>query len=174
MTVIEFEANLPDSSSDFEKLKRTMKSFDGVREKIMNLSRPFPLSLETQEHIANEFGSDRFAVEDILRVLLDQTTPIFPEYRARGFWTLGRCSPRFGTPWGTLVFDENSKTIQLMLRYGGSFEDYEDPPLWLRCLILSTSDASYDRVRALSETCKALDIWWHLKDRKLTGKLVFR
>jgi hypothetical protein len=61
--IIEFEANRPANNSDFEKLKRTMKSFNGVREKVVSAYESLPLSHEAQEEIANEFESDRFAVE---------------------------------------------------------------------------------------------------------------
>jgi hypothetical protein len=172
--IIEFEANRPANNSDFEKLKRTMKSFNGVREKVVSAYESLPLSHEAQEEIANEFESDRFAVEDVITVVLEQASPVFPEYRAKGFWTFGRQSPRFGTPWGTLLFDDIHKTIELMIRYGGSFEDDEDTPLWLRCPILSTGGASYDELCALAANCKALDIWWYLEDGKVSGKLVFQ
>jgi hypothetical protein len=174
MKVIEFEAVKPASDSELEKLQLTLKLFDTIRKKVMNLDKSPVLTREAQEDIATEFGSDRFMVEDIIGVLLDQTSPIFPEYRASGFWTFGRQTPRFGTPWGTLVFDDTRKTIELMVRYGGSFEDDEDPPLWLTCQILSTEGASYDELDTLSKQCKVLDIWWHLRDSNLAGKLVFR
>lgn len=174
MKVIDFEASQPMKESEIRRLQRTLEIFHAVRDEVHTIGRAFLLTRENQDELANRVMADRFMIEDVVLVLLNQTAPIFSEFMGQGFWTLGRKVPRFGTPWGDLSFYNLGERVELLVRCGGSFVDDEDPPKWVRCPMISTKNVSYEELAALAANSRAMDIWWKLGKSTVEGKLVFR
>lgn len=174
MEVVDFVASLPETPQGVQKLRRTLELFDSVRERIVSTDMSTWVTREQQDNLATELGADRFMVEDLARAIHKQTSPIFTDYVEHGFWTLGRQSPRFGTPWGGLTFNDINKSIDLLVRYDGSFEDEEDPSLWMSCPVTSVEGASYKKLSAIAATCNNLDLWWKVSGNQIVGKIVFR
>lgn len=174
MKVIDFVASQPAEDSAKEKLKHTLEVFRSVADKVKTVGASVFITRETQDRLADEVGADRFMVEDVVSTLIQQTPPIFTEFIGGGFWTLGRHAPRWGTPWGGLIFYDARKSVELLVRYGGSFIDEDDPPQWINCPLMSPECAPYRDLAAWSVNCRALDIWWNLSPNAVAGKLVFR
>lgn len=172
MKVVDFVAALPMGHLDLQRLRRTLEVFRLVENEIRNAG-VLPLTREDQDELAKRIGTDRFMVEDMATALFAQDASIFKEFIGEGFWTFGRRSPRYGIPWGNLVFFDSIGSVQLLVRYEGSFIDEEDPPSWIICPIISTGSASYGSLAALAADCGSLDIWWKLDQRNVSGKLVF-
>ena len=173
--VVDFVASQPARNSDVVKLQHAIESFDSVRRRVKSAENLFFCKTENQVLLAHEIGVDSFMVEDVVGALFDgEISEEFADFIDHGFWTCGRQVPRFGIPWGNLVFYDESKTVELLVRHGGSFlvED-EDPLLWIRCPVVSTGNTSYESLAELSADCKVLDMWWRLESNSIAGKLVF-
>jgi hypothetical protein len=172
MRVVDFVAALPTGHLELQKLRHTLGVFRLVENEIRTAGG-LPLTREDQDELADKIGADRFMVEDMVTAFLDQKPTIFKEFIGQGFWTFGRRTPRYGTPWSNLVFYDPRASVELLVRYDGSFIDEEEPPSWIICHMISTGSVPYEALAALAADCGSLDIWWKLDDRNVSGKLVF-
>src|ERR1051325_133767 len=122
MKVVDFVAAPPAGNSDVFKLQHTFESFNSVRKKVRYADKRYLCSTENQDKLAHELGVDRFMVEDVIDVLLDREISLdFADFIDRGFWTRGRQVPRFGIPWGSIVFYDVARNVELLVRHAGSF-----------------------------------------------------
>lgn len=176
LRVVDFVAAMPTTNSEVVKLRNILGSFDSLRRRVRSAEKLFLCNTENQDRLAEEQGVDRFMVEDLIAVLLDPETSLdFADFIDQGFWTRGRYLPRFGIPWGSVVFCDANRSVELLVRHAGSFavED-EDPPQWITCPVVSTGDMSYENLTKLVLNFGTIDIWWKLGTNNIAGKLVFR
>jgi hypothetical protein len=174
MKVVDFEASQPVSETEIRMLQRTLGIFRSLKDEVQTIGGAALLTRESQDKLSNKVLADRFMIEDVVLALLNQATPIFSEYLDQGFWTLGRETPRHGTPWGGLGFYDMGERVELLVRCGGSFVDEEDPPKWISCPIIATKYLSYREFTALAAKSRSMDIWWKLAKSTVEGKIVFQ
>lgn len=174
MKVIDFEASLPETVEGPRKLRQTQNLFDAVRAKVRMLDKSSLHGEWIVERISNELGADRYMVEDVISAELGMAHPVLTSFIDEGFWTFGRRSPRFGTPWASLAIDDSKKAVALLVRYGGTFDDIEDPAHWLRTYIRTESDKDYKTFALLLEGLNLFDFWWIARNNHLYGKIVVK
>ena len=164
MSKITFSGKLPDTAQGRDLFRKTVERFNQIKTYLLE-SSPLPREQKLEE-LAEKFGVDSFMVDDAVRVVRGDIEPQLDVHSPRVFWSLGRKVPRHGMPWASLVLDE-SDNCSLGIRWGGSFDDEEDPPRWVLCrLSIAAPNLSRDLFGAAT-----IDVWLTVAEDQLEGTL---
>ena len=135
------------TSASHERIVPVHRGFDAVRQAIA-AKQPPPEPTEDSLF-------DRYTVEDIQRATRESLAPE-PGLLTNGYWTLGRTAPRHGTPWASLTLDERSGAVYFRLRIAGTFDEDDDPPRWVACLV---NNGDHEAGEVLMNA-RLTDFWW--------------
>jgi hypothetical protein len=170
MTAVPFIGTPPNDEAALIAVRATFGRFDRVKNNLLNVDLKHFSQLE-KDKLAEGCEVDRFLVDDIIDVL-DGSVKAFLDPRASGvFWTFGRQSPRWGMPWASITLD-GTGACYLNIRWGGTFDDVEDPPKTVRCNVVLDSMPDGSNIEDLLFSSEELDCWVRLEDSSLNGFLV--
>lgn len=171
MKIIEFNAEWPKQEEALALVRQTIELFNKVRAQMIHA--PELATIDDIHAMVEEVGADKFMVEDIISVR-GGVAPAISEWIERGFWTLGRHHPRFGIPWGGFTFDEEHDEAALLVRCGGTFDDEEDPPLWVSCRLTNLTRADIESMSRSTFEAHTLDLWLLPNAENIAGQLLAR
>jgi hypothetical protein len=170
MVTISFIGTLPKDGAALAAVRSTFARFTRIKNYLLESGFKGLPDFKKNE-LAHEFDVDRFLIEDIVDVL-DGSVPSFIDpHTPDVFWTFGRHSPRWGMPWGSLTLDDTG-FCHLNIRWGGSFEDVDDPPRTVRCTVLLQPIPSITAIEEILFSSRKLDLWLRLQESSLNGILV--
>jgi hypothetical protein len=149
-------------------LRGTLDRFTRAKAYLRRLSG-VTMSDSEKEKVAGKFGVDKFLIDDISSVGNGSVGPPINIDTSAAFWTLGRSSPRWGMPWASLTLRDHGQ-CDLGIRWGGSFEDDEDPPKMVRVSIAFENPLPNDIEQLLFSS--RIDLWMQMEGSLLRGVLV--
>lgn len=169
MPTYAFSGVVPNQKEAVELFWSTLRRFSMVRDRLYKHGES-ELSAEVRDSVAEECDVDEFLVDDVFRVLKGYVSPVFDPAKQDAFWTLGRRQPRWGMPWASITV--YGKDVAIELRWGGTFDDVEDPPRTVRCPITFEWRGQITDVGAALFAAKQMDLWFVVDAGIMSGALI--